>query len=162
VEYEEFKTKLKSDDTFFRLVIRTFYKYQDLEAVERLYELPEGTFDRIFAEDSDFETRFSAAVEEEFKRLQRVYSWPRINAALTTLASVMGSLDDETKAVSAATALVRAQQALLEFTSARESVEEDDIDRIWKELENEAKQRKDDKDSEKPREGIRKRPDSVD
>jgi len=154
VDPKEFEEKLKNDESFLRLVIRSFYKYQDLEAVEKIYDLPEGTFDSIFAHDQEFEVKFSSMVEEEFKRIQRVYSWPRINAALDTLASLMGSLDDDSKAVSAATALVRAQQALLEFTSAREA-DEDEIDRIWRELEDEARQKANSKDSRKAGTGVR-------
>lgn len=152
---KEFEEKLKNDESFLRLIIRSFFKYQDLEAVEKVYALPEGTFDSIFAHDQEFETKFSSMVEEEFKRIQRVYSWPRINAALDTLSALMGSLDDDSKAVSAATALVRAQQALLEFTSAREG-DEDEIDRIWKELEDEARQKENSKNSSKARTSVRK------
>ena len=154
MDYEEFKNKIKTDDNFLRLVIRAHFRYYDFAMIEGMFNIPENSFDKLFVEDPAFENIFAEKVRIEFSRIQRLYGWPRLNAALSTLGSLASTMDDDQgSAVRAATALVKAQQALIDLTDPGEE-EEDDIDKLWRMVENEQKTRKNAKADNKDIEDI--------
>lgn len=135
MELDEFTKKLKEDKKFLRLVIRSLYRLTSLASVALLWGLPEDTFDVIFVDDPDFEDLFTSSVKKEFSKIQAIIAWPRINEALRMLSAATSS-DDEAKSITAASALIRAQQMLGDLMTKKD-VEEDDIDKIWKEMQNE-------------------------
>lgn len=135
MEIDDFTKKLKEDDKFLRTIIRMQYRLKSLAMVARSYNLPDDTFDRIFVDDPEFEEKFTKKVKEEFRKIQEVIAWPQINDALKTLSTIASSAD-ETRAINAATALIRAQQILSSISSKKDE-EEDDIDRLWREMKNE-------------------------
>lgn len=135
MEINEFMDKLKEDNKFLRTIIRMQYRLKSLAMVARSFNLPDDIFDRIFIEDPKFEEIFTIKVKEEFKKIQNIVAWPQINDALKTLSSIASS-DDESRAITAASALIRAQQ-LLASIAVKKAEDEDDIDRLWREIKNE-------------------------
>jgi len=135
MEINEFMDKLKEDNKFLRTIIRMQYRLKSLAMVARSFNLPDDILDKIFIEDPKFEEIFTVKVKEEFKKIQNIVAWPQINDALKTLSSIASS-DDESRAITAASALIRAQQ-LLASIAVKKAEDEDDIDRLWREIKNE-------------------------
>lgn len=120
-----------SDEKWLSAVARAYFRAGEFSLVEIKFDLPRGVFDEIFIENPPLEERFSEVVRVEFNRIQKLSGLVRLNEALNTLVNQMNDMEDSSKAVSAAIALAKVQEKLLDMA---EPQEEDDIDKLWEKI----------------------------
>ena len=157
---EEAEKRLEEDPQFMRSVARSYLVNGDFYLVDVEHELDPGTLEDIIGRRTDLRQQLGELVDTEFHEEQKMASRARVRKALKKLAVTMDAMDDPSTCVKAALGILNFDIKFLK--EERKEDEEDDLDKLWKEVTSECKTKKNTKDSKGDSEQVQERPDRVD
>ena len=144
MQFEELVEKIEADDDFLRKVAQLYLRFGDFYSVEVELDVEPGAFIKVMRELPELRERISNAIDTEFVEEQRIASKARIRKALNRLSVSMETMDDEATALKAALGILQFDTKL--FKDERRD-DEDDLDKLWREVTGELKAEKNTKDS---------------
>lgn len=146
MKYVELVEELEKDNKeLLREIARIYLQEGEFHYVEMELELEPRSFMRLLVERPDLRSKLSTAIDDEFSEEQKIASRARIRKALDTLSSTMDNMDDPTTTMKAALGILNFDMKFLR--SGRKTDEEDDLDKLWKEVTSELKTKKNTKNS---------------
>jgi len=145
MDYNEFVDAIENDENFLRKIAQLYLRFGDFLSIEAELDLEPGAFAKLMREFPEARRRIAEAIDVEFEEEQRMASKVRIRKALNRLSATVDTADDETSALKAALGILQFDLKLLK--EGRKEEEEDDLDKLWREVTSESKTKKDVKNS---------------
>lgn len=134
--YEQFVKKVENDDAFVRKIARAYLKSEGFLDIEVALNLPKDSFAKMMFNNPDLRTKISDAIDEEFAEEQKIASKRRIKKALDVLCDTLSGMDDPQATLKAALGILNFDTKLMRLEKKDEE-DEDEIDRLYRELGNE-------------------------
>jgi len=144
--YEEFVVAMKEDDNFMRKVAQLYLRFGEFLSIEEELGLKRGAFAKIMRESPEVWEKIATTIDTEFEEEQRIASKARIRKALNRLSATVDAVEDESTALKAALGILQFDLKLLR--QERKVEEEDDLDKLWREVTSEPKAKEDAENSQ--------------
>jgi len=144
--YEEFVVAMKEDNNFMRKVAQLYLRFGEFLSIEQELDLECGAFAKIMCESPEVWEKIATTIDTEFEEEQRIASKARIRKALNRLSATVDAVEDESTALKAALGILQFDLKLLR--QERKVEEEDDLDKLWREVTSESKTKEDAENSQ--------------
>lgn len=118
-----------------RKLARRFISKGDFTRIEEENNLEEGTFDALFAEDSEIEVDFSEAVANEAERSRSLKASHQIGKTIDRLFDIAEDIEQDSKTVTQASNIILSYYAKIRGITAKEKEDDDDdISSLYKQV----------------------------
>lgn len=139
--YKKLVDKIRNDDNFVKEVAKAYLSSEGFSDIEMSLKLPKNSFAKMMLDNPDLRTRISDAISEEFDEEQKIASKRRIKKALDVLCDILDGMEDPQATLKAALGILNFDTKLMRL-GKKEEEDEDEIDRLYRELGDELKTEK--------------------